>query len=182
MKVLKILSVILILCLAVASCYTFVNIKRALKYYPIIEKYSTQYKIDPLLTVSIMKVESNFNPNVKSKKGAIGLMQIMPQTAKEVSEKYLNLKGFSEEKLYEPDFNIMIGVCYIKILSDMFNGNMNLVLASYNAGLGNVQKWRIENPIIEYDPDEVPFKETKKYVAKISKFYKQLKAVESKNK
>ncbi|MBQ3834481.1 MAG: lytic transglycosylase domain-containing protein [Elusimicrobia bacterium] len=176
MKILKILAIILILCLAVVSCNMFLNIKRAIKYYPKIEQYSKQYKVDPLLVVSIMKVESNFKPNAKSKKGAIGLMQVMPQTAKDVAGKYLNLGSFSEEKLYEPEYNIMVGIYYIKILSDMFDGNINLVLASYNAGLGNVQKWRIENPIIEYDPDEVPFKETKKYVAKISKIYEQLKA------
>lgn len=175
MKAFKILAIILILCFAVISCNMVVNIKRAVKYYPVIEKYGKQYNVDPMLALSVMKVESNFNPKAKSKKGAIGLMQIMPQTAKDVAEQYLNYGDFSEDKLYEPDFNIMIGVYYIKILSEMFNGNINLILASYNAGLGNVQKWRIENPIIEYDPDEVPFKETKKYVAKINKIYESLK-------
>lgn len=179
MKILKILSIILMLVFAVVSCNMFFNIKRAVKYYPTIEKYCKEYKVDSLLAISVMKVESNFNPNAKSKKGAIGLMQIMPQTGKDVAEQYLNM-DFTEDKLYEPDFNIMIGVYYIKILADMFDGNINLVLASYNAGLGNVQKWRIENPIIEYDPEEVPFKETKKYVAKINKIYGQLKKVASK--
>ena len=174
MKAFKIFLIILILCLAVISCNMFINIKRAIKYYPVVEKYCKQYNVDPMLALSVMKVESNFNPKAKSKKGALGLMQIMPQTGEDVAEKYLNM-DFAEDKLYEPDFNIMIGVYYIKILSEMFNGNTNLILASYNAGLGNVQKWRIENPIIEYDPDEVPFKETKKYVAKINKIYDGLK-------
>ncbi len=180
MKLFKILSIILILFLLIVSVNMFINIKRALKYYPTIEKYCKRYKVDPLLAVSVIKAESNFNPTAKSKKGAMGLMQIMPQTGKDVAEKYLNRTDFTEEKLYDPDYNIMTGVYYIKILSDMFEENTNLILASYNAGLGNVQKWRIENPIIEYDPDEVPFKETKKYVAKISKIYAGLKKFDKK--
>jgi len=175
MKIFKIVLGICLIGIMFIGFYIFINIKKALRYYPIIEKYSIQYKVDPLLTVAVIKVESNFNPNAKSKKGAIGLMQIMPLTAKELSEKYLNLKDFSEEKLYNPEYNIMLGVFYIKILSDMFNNNINLVLASYNAGLGNVQKWHQENPIIEYDSYEMPFKETKNYVSKIDKIYTTLK-------
>lgn len=155
--------------------YIVFNINKALKFYPIIEQYSIQYNVDPLLITSVIKVESNFNPKAKSKKGAIGLMQIMPLTAKEISEKYFNYFDFNEEQLYEPEFNIKTGVCYVRILSDMFNNNINLVLASYNAGLGNVQKWQQENPIIEYDSEEMPFDETKNYVSKIDKIYNVLK-------
>jgi soluble lytic murein transglycosylase len=102
-------------------------------------------------------------------------MQIMPSTAREIAEKYLNIDNYREEKLYESELNIKLGVYYVKILSDMFNNNINLVLASYNAGLGNVQKWQQENPIIEYDSQEMPFKETKNYVSKIDKIYSILK-------
>ena len=91
------------------------------------------------------------------------------------TKKYFNVTNFNEQQLYDADFNIKIGVCYVKILSDMFNNNTNLVLASYNAGLGNVQKWQQENPIIEYDSEEMPFKETKNYVSRISKIYNCLK-------
>ena len=90
-------------------------------------------------------------------------------------QQYLNLKDFDEKNLYNPKYNIMIGIFYVKILFDMFNNNINLVLASYNAGLGNVQKWHQENPIIEYDSYEMPFRETKNYVSKIDKIYTILK-------
>jgi len=174
-KTLKIiLQVYLIACLLILI-YVFFSVRKAIKFYPIIEYYSTEFNVDPLLVTSIMKVESNFNPDAKSKKGAIGLMQLMPQTAKEVATKHLNLEKYNEKELYDPDLNIALGVYYVKILSDMFNNNTNLVLASYNAGLGNVQIWKMKNPIIEYDPEEMPFKETKNYVSKINRIYRTLK-------
>jgi soluble lytic murein transglycosylase len=175
MKIFKIVLGLCLVCLFIMFSYIIFNINKALKFYPIIEQYSMQYNVDPLLITSIIKAESNFKSNAKSKKGAIGLMQIMPPTAKEISEKYFNSFNFNEEQLYEPEFNIKTGVCYVRILSDMFNNNINLVLASYNAGLGNVQKWHQENPIIEYDSEEMPFKETKNYVSKINKIYDVLK-------
>lgn len=175
MKILKMITGLCLIGILLMVSYVIFNVRKALKYYPVIEKYSVEYKIDPLLVISIIKVESNFKPNVKSKKGAIGLMQLMPSTAKDVAEKYLYLSDYSEEKLYEPEFNIRLGIYYVKILSDMFNNNINLILASYNAGLGNVQKWHQENPIIEYDSKEMPFKETKNYVSKIDKIYTTLK-------
>ncbi len=176
-KTLKIIfQVYLIVCLLIIV-FVFFYVRKAIKFYPIIEYYSTEFNVDPLLVTSIMKVESDFNPNAKSKKGAIGLMQLMPQTAKEVAIKHLNLENYNEKELYNPDLNIALGVYYVKILSDMFNNNTNLVLASYNAGLGNVQIWKMKNPIIEYDPEEMPFKETKNYVSKINRFYKCLKIV-----
>ncbi len=176
-KALKIIfQVYLIACLLILI-YVFFYVKKAIKYYPIIEYYSTEFDVDPLLVTSIMKVESGFNPDAKSKKGAVGLMQLMPQTAKEVAIKYLNLENYNEKELYNPDLNIALGVYYVKILSDMFNNNTKLVLASYNAGLGNVQMWKMKNPIIEYDPEEMPFKETKNYVSKINRFYNTLKIV-----
>ncbi len=174
----KIFKIVLGLCLAslfIMLSYIIFNINNALKFYPIIEQYSVEYNVDPLFITAIIKVESNFNPKAKSKKGAIGLMQIMPSTAREIAEKYLNISDFSENKIYEPEFNIRLGVYYVKILSEMFNNNINLVLASYNAGLGNVQKWQQENPIIEYDSQEMPFRETKNYVSKINKIYSILK-------
>lgn len=175
MKIFRMSLGLCLICFLLMLSYILFNVNKALKFYPIIEKYSTEYSVDPLLVTAIIKVESNFNPEAKSKKGAVGLMQLMPQTAKDVARKYLYLNNFDENKLYEPDYNIKLGVYYIKILSDMFNNNLNLVLASYNAGLGNVQKWQQENPIIEYDSEEMPFKETKNYVSKINRFYNTLK-------
>lgn len=175
MKIFKLVFRLFLVVFIIIFSYIIFNVNKALKFYPIIEYYSTEFNVDPLLVTSIMNVESNFNPKAKSKKGAIGLMQLMPQTAKEVAIKHLNLENYNEKELYNPDLNIALGVYYVKILSDMFNNNTNLVLASYNAGLGNVQIWKMKNPIIEYDPEEMPFKETKNYVSKINRIYRTLK-------
>ncbi|GAB1401843.1 hypothetical protein MASR1M68_07540 [Elusimicrobiota bacterium] len=157
--------------------YVFIHINNTWKYSEFINKYSVQYKVDPVLIKAIIKAESNFVSNAVSTKGAIGLMQIMPSTGKQIAQ-YLQIKNFKEEMLYNPEINIMFGIWYYKILHTMFNGNSNLVLASYNAGLGNVSQWRQTNPIVEYDSEQMPFNETKKYVKKIDKIYAMLKFVD----
>jgi soluble lytic murein transglycosylase len=154
--------------------YIFIKINNTWKYSEFINKYATQYKVDPILIKAIIKAESNFVSNAVSSKGAIGLMQIMPATGKQIAQ-YLQIKNFKEEMLFNPETNIMFGICYYKILNTMFDGNSNLILASYNAGLGNVTQWRQMNPIVEYDSEQMPFNETKKYVKKIDKIYAILK-------
>ena len=148
MRNFKLFSGICLIFIFATVSYILFNVNKALRYYPVIKQYSQQCNVDPLFITSIIKVESNFNPDARSKKGAIGLMQIMPPTAKEIAGKYFGVTDFNEQQL-----------------------------ASYNAGLGNVQKWQQENPIIEYDSEEMPFKETKHYVSKISKIYGILKSI-----
>lgn len=172
------LSVVIVL----SGLFAYASFRKAAKYSGIVNKYALQYGVDPLLVKAVIKAESNFNPSAKSKKGAIGLMQLMPSTGKEVAISYLGYKDFKEGILYEPEVNIMLGTYYLKILSVMFKNNTNLVLASYNAGLGNVQQWHRKNPFIEYDSDEMPFTETKKYVLRINRIYKFLKFIENNKK
>lgn len=178
----KIIVSIALMLFIVLFLSVYLVTKNISKYSFIIEKYSTEYGIDPLLVKSVIKAESNFNPLAKSKKGAIGLMQLMPSTGKEVAVFYLGYHDFKEGFLYEPEVNIMLGTYYLKILSGMFDNNTNLILASYNAGLGNVKQWHMQNPFIEYDSDEMPFVETKKYVLKINRIYKMLKFIENNKK
>ncbi|MDD5021885.1 MAG: lytic transglycosylase domain-containing protein [Endomicrobiaceae bacterium] len=172
-KLLLILSGIFL----IGFLYIFVHINNTWKYSEFINKYAAQYNVDPILIKAIIKAESNFVSNAVSNKGAIGLMQIMPATGKQIAQ-YLQVKDFKEEMLFNPEINIMFGVCYYKILDTMFNGNSNLILASYNAGLGNVTQWRQMNPIVEYDSEQMPFNETKKYVKKIDKIYAMLKFID----
>lgn len=142
-------------------------------YSEYVYKYSQENEIDPLLTFAIIKAESNFNRNIKSKSGAIGLMQLMESTAIEQAEE-VNEEIIVTESLYNPEINIKIGTKYYSKLIKKYNNNMLLALAAYNAGIGNVDNW-IKQGIIKEDGSDIeniPFKETNNYIRKIIRDYK----------
>lgn len=135
-----------------------------------IEFYSRQNQLDPLLVASIIRAESKFDPMAESKKGARGLMQIMPETAKWICSK-IDI-SFHNDTLFEPEHNIMLGCWYLANLREEFN-NINLVLAAYNGGRGNVNKW-IEEGLWkgeENNIDKIPFRETRDYIQKVKMNY-----------
>lgn len=170
-KIIKILILIFVVIIVI-------NIKSIFKsFYPIkyenqIVKYSQRYNVDPCLVAAVIRAESNFDGKAVSPKGAYGLMQIMPDTALWVAEN-MKLKDFDVERLYESEINIAMGCWYINNLNTEFNGNIDLVLAAYNGGRGNVQKWLNDK---EYSSDGktldvIPFGETDKYVKKVKTNY-----------
>lgn len=113
---------------------------------------SRRYSIDPLLIYSQMHQESAFKRRARSHKGASGLMQLMPATA----------RRFGVTNIYDPKQNIDAGVKYMRWLLDKFNGDVVLALAGYNAGEGAVMKYGWQVP---------PYRETRDYVAKITRKY-----------
>ena len=142
-----------------------------LKYTEYVEKYAKKYDIDPYMVYAIIKAESNFDENAKSATDAIGLMQIMEETALETANK-MDL-DVSVEDLFKPDININIGLNYFTYLSNKYDDNYALAIVAYNAGMGNVDNW-IKEGIIEEDGSDlenVPFKETNNYVRKILRDY-----------
>lgn len=147
------------------------------KYSEYVEKYAVEYGLDPLFIYSIIKTESNFKVQAKSNSGAIGLMQVMLKTAKEMGN-ILELEEVTEEDLYKPEINIEIGVKYFKDLLDRYN-NYNLAIIAYNAGMGNLDKWLKQGIIDENGEniDNIPFRETKNYVKKILQNYKIYKEI-----
>ena len=126
------------------------NLESAQFIYEDIIRFSSKYEIDPALVVSIIQVESNFNHNIISEKGAIGLMQLIPETAEELQVDPFNLSS-----------NIEGGIKYFSKCLKLNNNDIALALASYNAGYGNVQKY-------ESIP---PFVETNNYISKVLKIY-----------
>ena len=126
------------------------NLENAQFIYEDILRFSNKYEIDPALVISIMKVESSFNHNVISDKGAIGLMQLMPETAKELQVNPFNISS-----------NIEGGIRYFSKCLKLNNNDIALALASYNAGHSNVEKY-------ESIP---PFTETDKYISEVLKVY-----------
>lgn len=144
-----------------------------LEYSEYVYQYAEENKIDPLLVFAIIKAESNFNHSIQSSSGAIGLMQLMESTAIEMA-KEVKQEIVVKEALYNPEINIKIGTFYYAYLTKHYEGNQQLALAAYNAGMGNVDKW-IKEGIIKADGSDlenIPYKETNHYVRKIIRDYK----------
>lgn len=186
-KIIKILTILLIIILLFFAFYKIFNIEENIllylypeKYEAYVYKYSEELNIDPMLTFAIIKTESNFEEEIESKSGAIGLMQLMENTAKEQAEK-LDME-YTKEMLYNPESNLKLGLNYFNTLLDYFDQNYILAFTAYNAGLGNVQKWIKEGTIKEdgTDIENIPFKETNMYVRKIIKNYEIYKSLHNK--
>lgn len=126
-----------------------------LPYHGIITQVAGRYEVDPFLIRAIIFAESGFNPRAKSEKGARGLMQLMPSTA----------KALGVQDVYDPQENIEGGVKYFRRLLDRFDGDIQLALAAYNAGSRHVRNY-----------DGVPpFKATHRYIKKVLKFQQKFK-------
>lgn len=174
----KLLIVILILLIIVVFFIVFKN--KILKIiYPrnhaeFVSIYAEKYKIDENLIFAVIKAESNFDIRAVSNKSAIGLMQIMEETAKDVVNKYgveIDLEGEmvdTREEIANVQNNINIGTKYLSVLLDRYQ-NKEVAVAAYNAGIGTVDGW-IEKGIIKADGtdiENIPYKETNNYVRKI---------------
>ncbi|MDD3840618.1 MAG: lytic transglycosylase domain-containing protein [Clostridia bacterium] len=156
----------------------FQRVLNPISYKELIFKYSDKYEIDPYLVASIISVESNFDPNARSHKDALGLMQITSPTAIWIAHK-IDYKQFSEKMLFDPEINIMFGCWYIDNLREEFGDNLRNILAAYNGGRGNVNKWLSDK---NYSNDgislnRIPFKETDNYVHKVIDKYNKYKNI-----
>jgi soluble lytic murein transglycosylase len=119
---------------------------------PVISRFSRQHQLHPALIRAIIKAESDFDPRAVSRAGAVGLMQLMPQTAVRLEVR----------DLYDPEDNIGGGTKYLRQLLDRFRGNLPLALAAYNAGERVVDRYRTLPPIDE----------TRQYVRKVLRYYR----------
>ena len=142
------------------------------RYAEYVEKYAKENNVDPYMIYAIIKAESNFNPNVKSESNAIGLMQLLEETANEISNE-ITEESITEETLYDPETNIKLGISYYVYLLNHYNGNNILALTAYNAGMGNVDIWIKTQTIREdgSDIENIPYQETNRYVRKILRDY-----------
>ena len=109
-------------------------------YKDIIIKYAKQNELEVSLLAAVILSESKFYYSAESHRGAKGLMQLMPETARWVAGE-IGLNNYTEEQLLEPEINIMLGSWYLASLKREFNNNEVLMLAAYNAGRGNVNDW-----------------------------------------
>jgi len=126
------------------------------QYDPLIIKIAKQWNIEPSLLHAVISVESGYDANAISPKGAVGLMQILPATA----------NRFGITNLFDPAQNLHAGARYLAYLLRFFDNNLELVLAAYNAG---------ENSVLRHGNAIPPFKETQQYVPKVLEFYRAYK-------
>lgn len=148
------------------------KLRYPIKYQEQVERYSDQYGLDKYLVYSVIKCESSFKPEARSRVGARGLMQLMPATAQWFAENKEKIE-YSEELLYDPDYNIRLGCAYLKYLDKRFNGNTDNVLAAYNAGEGRVREW-LSSTLYSADGEnlsDIPYPETKNYVERVKETY-----------
>jgi soluble lytic murein transglycosylase len=138
------------------------------KYTESVERYSAQFGVDKNLVYAVIRTESGFREEVESHAGAVGLMQLMPETFSWLQD---NLDGeviYPAEKLKDPDINIRYGTYFLSYLIGEY-GDVRTACAAYNAGMSNVEYWLSDS---RYSPDGhslsvIPYQETAGYVEKV---------------
>ena len=134
-------------------------------YQKQVTEFSTKAGVSPSLVYAVMRAESAFLPTARSPVGARGLMQLMPETAASV----LREKKIDPERLYDPDLNIRLGTKHLKDLLEQYKGDRVAVIASYNAGAHNVNRWKktYGSLLLDEFVESIPFGETRDYVKKV---------------
>jgi soluble lytic murein transglycosylase-like protein len=124
------------------------------RYGALVEKAAREHNLDQALLQAVITAESDYNPRAVSHKGAVGLMQLMPETA----------RRYGVTDLYDPVENIHAGARYLRDLMQKFNNDLSLTLAAYNAG---------ESAIVRYGNRIPPYSETRQYVPKVMDLYRR---------
>ncbi len=137
-----------------------------LEYTDYIQESADRYQVNPYFIAAMAKCESDFDANATSSAGAVGVMQMMPETAQEVANLGLvdSIK-YSPQNLKDPEVNINYGAAYLRYLVERYH-EMNPAIAAYNAGMGNVDKWLSEDTDIRAS---VGFEETEKYIQLVNR-------------
>jgi soluble lytic murein transglycosylase len=139
-----------------------------LPYWQDVTTYSLQNGIDPVLTIALIRQESEFNPRAMSPANAVGLMQLLPSTAVPIARSS-GLTSFSPEALLEPSTNIQLGTRHFATLLKRFEGTPEYALAAYNAGANRVRQWLDADTYRDVPEfvESIPFSETREYVKAI---------------
>ncbi len=140
-------------------------------YEEVITAYSRKQEVDPNLVLALVREESFFRSDVRSPANALGLMQLLHGTARQVANgSGLKLKA---KDLYNPEVNVRLGLAYLKTMLDRYDGRLYLALAAYNAGPHRVDQWRQDFPLADEEEfiEMIPFSETRTYVKNILRNY-----------
>ena len=149
-----------------------------LHYEDIIERYAQQYELDPARVAAVIYCESSFRATAVSSVGAVGLMQIMPETGRWIAEK-LGEEEYRVEDLNVPEINIRYGCWYLNYLDNRFEDNLTNATAAYHAGGGKVNEW-LKDARYSEDGDtlsDIPFQQTNAYVKNVHQAYEKYKEI-----
>lgn len=137
-------------------------------YWSDLTRYAKANGLDPYLVASLIRQESEFNPQAVSYANAWGLMQLLPPVGKKLA-KEVRLRHFNQEQLTDPTINIQLGTRYFKHMVDSFGGQVEYALAAYNAGSDRVKTWQGQGPYrdIHEFVESIPFSQTREYVQAI---------------
>ena len=168
---------IAVLCLAVLSLAlshkAFMRAFYPRKYTELVEIYAREYELDPFLVYAVIKCESNFNPDAKSDAGALGIMQITPETFAWIQTKAMENPNLSENALFDPETGIKYGALLLSVHLSEFK-SAELALCAYHAGRGQLRQWIADGKLTEKDTDidHIPFQDTRRYVKRVMETYK----------
>jgi soluble lytic murein transglycosylase len=131
----------------------YLRMRYPLKYPDIVRGHADNYRLEPELLAAVIYTESKFDPDAQSPSGAIGLMQLLPETAAGIAERTGGSR-FQTSDLYDPELNVRYGSWYLRHLLDKYDGDLRKALAAYNGGQGNVDRG-------------IQYAETKAYVDRV---------------
>jgi soluble lytic murein transglycosylase len=162
------LSAIAVLALAALGAWVvetepdvYLRARYPLEYEHIVRTHARNHELDPALVAAVVYVESHFDPNAESAAGAIGLMQLLPETAQGIALRTGGMR-FVVADLRDPEINVRYGSWYLDHLRERYDGDLNLALAAYHAGQGNVDRW-------QRDGGGIAFAETRAYVDEVER-------------
>lgn len=173
-------GMVLILLVALLYSSLYQRLAYPLHYQEEIWQAASQYDVDPYLVAAVIQTESRYKKTARSSKGALGLMQLMPETAKWALRKM----GYSEaawQFIHEPALNIEVGTWYLGWLLDYYDENMVAAIAAYNAGQGAVDRWLADGlwDAREETVGRIPYSETRQYVRKVFYYYDKYRTIYS---
>ena len=157
-----------ILTLGKAEEYDDLMLRFPMPFNRQIARYAKRFKLDLAWMYALIRAESAFMEDARSPSGAMGLMQVMPETGRETA-KAMGLKSFDKWDLNKSEKNIHIGATYLRKMYDRFGSNIILATAAYNAGPSNVAAWLPHKGCMEPEIwiEQIPFNETRRYVSRI---------------
>jgi soluble lytic murein transglycosylase len=145
----------------------YVRMRYPLPYEQIVRGHAENYELDPALLAAVIYAESKFDPDAVSSAGAVGLMQLLPDTAQGIADR-TGGGGYEQGDLVDPEINVRYGAWYLDHLRDKYGDHpeaLDLALAAYNAGQTNVDRWVAAAPPGE--PVDIRFPETRAYVDRV---------------